>query len=173
MREKQSSPEPDVPAVRLRNGVAMPQLGFGVFLAGSGKGTEQAVRWALEAGYRHIDTAEVYGNEAEVGRAVAASGLPREELFLTGKVWNSHIRAGAAREAFSGRWTISERTTSTSTFSTGPSKGRRRAWNILEELYAGGRIRAIGVSNFQRTPYRSHAAVCAFLRWSTRSNPIH
>lgn len=150
MREKQSSPEHDVPAVRLRNGVAMPQLGFGVFLAGSGEGTEQAVRWALEAGYRHIDTAEVYGNEAEVGRAVAVSGLPREELFLTGKVWNSHIRAGVVREAFF-RTLDNLGTDYLDLYLLHwPVEGTPEAWNILEELYAGGRIRAIGVSNFQQ-----------------------
>jgi diketogulonate reductase-like aldo/keto reductase len=78
-----------IPTLRLNNGVLIPQLGLGVFLAGRGAKTEQAVLWALEAGYRHIDTAAVYGNEAEVGRALKASGLPRQELFITGKTLHS------------------------------------------------------------------------------------
>jgi len=70
----------------LNNGVEVPQLGLGVFLAGRGAGTEQAVLWALDAGYRHIDTAAVYGNEQEVGRALAETDVPRSEIFIAGKV---------------------------------------------------------------------------------------
>jgi diketogulonate reductase-like aldo/keto reductase len=134
----------------LQNGVEMPQLGLGVFLAGRGAGTEQAVLWALEAGYRSIDTAAVYGNEREVGLALAASRLPRREVFLTGKVWNEQIRAGLTMEAF-------EQTLDNLGVDYldlyllhWPVEGTPQAWRTLEELYAEGLVRAVGVSNFQR-----------------------
>jgi diketogulonate reductase-like aldo/keto reductase len=72
----------------LLGGTRIPQLGLGVFEAGRGKATQNAVLWALDAGYRHIDTAKVYGNEAEVGSALQSSGVPREDVFLTTKVFD-------------------------------------------------------------------------------------
>ncbi|HET6449830.1 MAG TPA: aldo/keto reductase, partial [Spirochaetia bacterium] len=75
--------------VRLRNGVAIPWVGLGVFKSPPGTETRQAVRWALEIGYRHIDTAAYYQNEADVAGGLADSGVPREQVFLTTKVWNS------------------------------------------------------------------------------------
>jgi diketogulonate reductase-like aldo/keto reductase len=135
-------------SISLVNGVSVPQLGLGVFLAGEGSGTEQAVLWALEAGYRHIDTAAVYGNEAEVGRAIARSGVPRSEIFLTGKVWNDAIRQGLTRQAFAR--TLQNLGTDYMDLYLlhWPVAGTPDAWRTLEDLYAAGRIRAIGVSNF-------------------------
>ena len=78
----------DVPTVRLNNGVEMPQLGFGVFLVPADEVVEP-VRTALDAGYRLIDTAKLYGNEEGVGRAIRESGVPREDVFVTTKVWNA------------------------------------------------------------------------------------
>jgi uncharacterized membrane protein len=78
----------------LSNGVKIPQLGLGVFRTGSGRQTIDAIHWALDAGYRHIDTAAVYGNEESVGKAISTSGIPRKELFITTKVWNDDIRLG-------------------------------------------------------------------------------
>src|SRR6056297_3393631 len=75
--------------VALNNGVEIPWVGLGVFQSEPGPETQQAVEWALEIGYRHIDTAALYGNEASVGRALRASGLPRDEVFITTKVWNT------------------------------------------------------------------------------------
>lgn len=133
----------------LNNGVKMPWLGFGVFKMEDGSETEQSVATALAAGYRSIDTAAVYGNEQSVGRAIKASGLPRQELFITTKVWNSDQRTGATLAAFE-----------TSRKKLGldyidlylihwPVAGYYKAtWQALEQLYAEGVVRAIGVSNF-------------------------
>ena len=77
-------------SVKLNSGVGMPWLGLGVFQSVPGRETEQAVRWALELGYRHVDTAAFYDNEQDVGRAVKDSGLARESVFITTKVWNSN-----------------------------------------------------------------------------------
>ena len=86
--------------VELSNGTAMPALGLGTYKTPDGHPVEQAVTAALEAGYRCVDTASFYGNEAGIGRALAGSGVPREELFITTKVWNSEQGHGQALEAF-------------------------------------------------------------------------
>jgi len=88
-----------VPTIELNNGVTIPQLGFGVFLVPPGE-TEAAVATALATGYRHIDTAKLYENEDEVGTAIAKSGVPREEVFVTTKVWNSDQGYDATLAAF-------------------------------------------------------------------------
>ncbi|MFI8907704.1 aldo/keto reductase [Streptomyces albidoflavus] len=145
-----TTPTP-VPTVTLNNGVTMPQLGFGVFQVPDEE-TTAAVATALESGYRSIDTAAVYGNEAGVGRALADSGVPREELFVTTKLWNDDQGYDATLTAFD-----------TSLAKLGldhvdlylihwPTPARDRyldTWRALEKLLADGRTRAIGVSNFQ------------------------
>ncbi len=133
----------------LNNGVKMPWLGFGVFLSPPGDTTYRSVRIALETGYRHIDTAKIYENEEDVGKAVRDSGIPREEIFVTTKVWNSDMRAGKVREAFDlsrkklgmdvidlylVHWPVAEKYLD--------------AYKVLEKLYQEGKVRAIGVSNF-------------------------
>ena len=140
--------EPAVPNVRLNNGVTIPQLGFGVFQVPPDE-TQRIVEAALEVGYRHIDTAAAYRNEAGVGAAIAASGIPREEVFLTTKLRNGE--QGMAGEAFQNsrqalgvdyvdlyliHWPVASQGLFT------------EAWKSMEELYAAGQIRAIGVSNF-------------------------
>jgi 2,5-diketo-D-gluconate reductase A len=137
-----------VPQLRLNNGVSIPQLGFGVFQVPQGQ-TQRVVEDALEAGYRHIDTAAAYGNEAGVGAAIASSGIPREEIFITTKLRNGE--QGMAAEAFEAsrhalgvdvidlyliHWPV-------------PSRGLFvDAWQAMEKINAAGRARAIGVSNF-------------------------
>jgi len=137
-----------VPNVMLNNGVSIPQLGFGVFQVPSEQ-TQRVVEEALEAGYRHIDTAAAYGNEAGVGAAIAASGIPREEIFITTKLRNGeHATAAEAFEAsrkalgvdvidlYLIHWPV-------------PSQGLFvDAWQALEKIYAADGARAIGVSNF-------------------------
>ena len=103
-----------VPDAALNNGVSMPQLGFGVFRVPDEE-TERAVLTALDAGYRSIDTASLYGNEAGVGRALAASGLARDELFVTTKVWNDDQGYDSTLRAFDASLPGSGSTTSTST----------------------------------------------------------
>jgi 2,5-diketo-D-gluconate reductase A len=140
-----------VPNVTLNNGVTIPQLGFGVFLVPPGE-TEASVSSALEAGYRHIDTARLYDNEQEVGAAIAKSGIARDELFVTTKVWNSDQGYDATLAAFDAsvkrlgldhvdlfliHWPV-------------PNADRYvETWRALEQIAADGRSRAIGVSNFQ------------------------
>lgn len=134
--------------VTLNNGVVMPQVGFGVFQVPN-DATEAAVSAALEAGYRSIDTAAIYGNEEGAGRAIAASGIARDELFVTTKLWNSdHADAGAAYDASLDRLGL-DRVDLYLIHWPAPAADRYLdAWAGLEELYAAGRVRAIGVSNF-------------------------
>ena len=86
--------------VQLANGVEMPYFGLGVFKTNEGTEVENSVKWALESGYRHIDTAAIYKNERGVGNALKASGIPRSEMFLTTKVWNDNQRNGTVLEGF-------------------------------------------------------------------------
>ncbi len=147
-----------VPQIMLNNGQAIPQLGFGVFLVEPDE-TVQAVTTALETGYRHIDTAEMYGNEREVGEAIAKSGLDRSEVFVTSKLDNDAHRPDDARRAFDEtlkalgsdyvdlfliHWPL-------------PMKYDGdfvSTWETLGEFYRDGRARSIGVSNFQASHLR-------------------
>ena len=133
--------------VTLNNGVKMPVLGFGVYQIPP-LDTERAVSEALEVGYRHIDTAAVYKNEEAVGKAIAASGIPRDELFVTTKVWISDAGEDAARAAF-------ERSSEKLGLDVvdlylihQPFGDVYGSWRALERLNDEGRVRAIGVSNF-------------------------
>jgi 2,5-diketo-D-gluconate reductase A len=140
-----------VPTITLNNGVEIPQLGFGVFQIPPEE-TAEATRTALEVGYRHIDTAEMYGNEAGVGEAVRQSGIPREEVFVTSKLNNgfhAHDDALAAfdltlealkfdyLDLFLIHWPL-----------PGIDIDYVETWKAMEEIYRSGRAKAIGVSNF-------------------------
>ncbi len=136
-------------SVRLNNGVEMPWLGLGVFQSVPGKETEQAVRWALEIGYRHVDTAAFYDNEQDVGRALKDSGLARETVFVTTKVWNADQGYEGTLKAFDrSRQKLSLDVVDLYLIHW-PVKGKiRETWRALEKLYSQGKARAIGVSNF-------------------------
>ena len=142
-----------VPQIMLNNGQTIPQFGFGVFLVRPGE-TVAAVSTALQAGYRHIDTAEGYGNEKEVGEAIRKSGLDRADVFVTSKLDNSAHRPDDARRAFDAsldalgfdyldlfliHWPLPTRYDGDFV----------STWRTLEEFYRDGRARSIGVSNFQ------------------------
>jgi 2,5-diketo-D-gluconate reductase A len=142
-----------IPEIMLNNGRTIPQFGFGVFLIKPAE-TEAAVTSALEAGYRHIDTAQMYGNEKEVGQAIAKSGLDRSEVFVTTKLNNGAHMPDDARRAFDGslkalgldyvdlfliHWPLPTRYDGDFVIT----------WDTLEEFYRDGRARSIGVSNFQ------------------------
>jgi diketogulonate reductase-like aldo/keto reductase len=139
-----------IPTIRLNNGVEMPQLGLGVYKAKEGEEVKNAVRWAIEAGYRHIDTAALYENETGVGEAIRESGVPREEIFVTTKVWNTDQGYEKTLKAFE-----------TSRKKLGFDyvdlylvhwPGRDKfvdTYRALEKLLAEGLVRAIGVSNFK------------------------
>ncbi len=133
----------------LNNGLEMPWLGFGVFKVPDGEVVEYAIGQALKIGYRSLDTAAFYRNERGVGKAMRESGVPREEIFLTTKVWNDDQRAKRTMAAFE------ESLESLGTDYVDlylihwPVKGcYKETWKVLEEIYRSGRARAIGVSNF-------------------------
>ena len=140
-----------VPSITLNNGVQIPQLGFGTFQIKPAD-TREATLAALRAGYRHIDTAEMYGNEKEVGEAVRESGLPREDVFVTSKLNNGYHAYDDALKAFDQtladlgfdyldlfliHWPL-------------PNVGDFvETWKAMEQMYRSGRVKAVGVSNFQ------------------------
>jgi diketogulonate reductase-like aldo/keto reductase len=133
----------------LNNGIRMPWLGFGVFQAQEGQEVIDAVKWALEAGYRSIDTAEVYGNETGVGKAIRESGVPREDIFLTTKVSNNSHRLRRIREAFNESLQRLKVDYVDLYLIHWPVKGfYQDTWRELEKIYLDGRAKAIGVSNF-------------------------
>ena len=140
-----------VPNVELNNGVQIPQLGFGVFQVPP-EDTAAAVTTAFEVGYRHIDTAEMYKNEKGVGEAIATSGLDRDELFVTSKLNNGFHAYDDALRAFD-QTLVDLRLEQIDLFLIHwplPKVGDFvETWRALEKIYADGRARAIGVSNFQ------------------------
>jgi len=140
----------NAPLTRLNNGVEIPQLGFGVFQIPPDEVVEP-VRSAIESGYRLIDTAAAYGNEEGVGKAIAEAGVPREELFLTTKLWNTdhgHDEALRAFDTSLGKLGVDSVDLYLIHWPL-PSRGRYvETWQALEKIYADGRARAIGVSNF-------------------------
>lgn len=134
----------------LHNGVKMPWFGLGVYLSEEGQETINAVKEAIKAGYRSIDTAAFYKNEASVGKAIKEAGVPREELFITTKVWNTDQGYESTLAAFDEslkrldldyidlyliHWPVKEK--------------YKETWKAMETLYKEGRVRAIGVCNFQ------------------------
>lgn len=139
-----------VPDITLNNGVTMPQLGFGVWQVPDDEAAT-AVATALEAGYRSIDTAALYRNERGTGRAIAASGIPREELFVTTKLWNTdqgHDNALRAFDASLDKLGLDHVDLYLIHWPT-PARGLYgETWRALEKIHADGRARAIGVSNF-------------------------
>lgn len=143
--------------IKLNNGVEIPCVGYGTFRTDPAV-TAQAVQDAIAAGYRHIDTAKVYENEAGVGQGIKAAGVPREELFVTSKLWNTDRGYEATKAAFQAsldrlgldyldlyliHWPANEKQ-----FGTDAAKINAETWRAMEELYEAGKIRAIGLSNF-------------------------
>lgn len=133
----------------LNNGIEMPWFGLGVFKTAEGTEVENAVLWALQAGYRSIDTAAVYHNEAGVGKAIAASGIARDEIFVTTKVWNQDQRSGQVERAFEVSLDLLGLDYVDLYLIHWPVEGcYNDTWRVLEAIYQSGRAKAIGVSNF-------------------------
>jgi diketogulonate reductase-like aldo/keto reductase len=141
---------------KLQNGVELPVVGFGTYLATEGNG-KQTITDALESGYRYLDTASFYGNESEIGEAIKESGIPRKELFLASKVWKDEMGYEETKAAFERslkrlqtdyldlyliHWPKSSANDATW------KEKLQETWRAIEDLYAEGKIRAIGVSNF-------------------------
>ncbi|MGZ4614211.1 MAG: aldo/keto reductase [Actinomycetes bacterium] len=142
-----------VPTITLNDGTSIPQLGFGVFQIDPAE-TAKAVGLALDAGYRHIDTAEMYGNEKQVGQALRASGLDRSDVYLTSKLNNGFHRPEDARAAFAGTLADLDVDFVDLFLIHWPLPTRYHGdfvstWKVLEEFRRDGRARSIGVSNFQ------------------------
>ncbi len=135
-------------SITLNNGVEMPRFGLGVWRANAGSETENAVTWALEAGYRHIDTAVLYKNEVEVGKSIRASGLPREEIFVTSKIWTDDLGYEKTKAALDVSMARLDLDYIDLYLIHWPVNDWQGAWKALEERYRTGSIRAIGVSNF-------------------------
>jgi len=136
---------------KLNNGVEMPWVGLGVFRIEDNNEAERVVKTALSVGYRHIDTAMYYHNEEAVGKAIKESGIPRDEIFVTTKMWNADQRSGKVKEAFEAslnklgldyldlyliHWPVEGKFVDT--------------WKKFEEIYHSGKVKAIGVSNFKQ-----------------------
>ncbi len=138
-----------IPSVTLNNGVAMPLLGFGVFQMHDAEECERSVYEALRAGYRLIDTAAAYGNEEAVGKAIQRSGVAREELFVTTKLWIQDAGDERTKAAFERSLQRLQLEYLDLYLIHQPFGDVYGAWRAMEKLYREGRIRAIGVSNFQ------------------------
>lgn len=137
------------PVIRLNNGVEMPLLGLGVYQSRPGPETRHAVATALEAGYRLIDTAAMYENEGDVGAAIRESGVPREQVFVTSKLWNDDHGYERALRAFQDTLRKLGTTYVDLYLIHWPGPGlREETWRALEHLQAEGLSRAIGVSNY-------------------------
>jgi diketogulonate reductase-like aldo/keto reductase len=157
----------------LANGVRIPRIGFGTWQIPEGDPAHDAVLFALRNGYRHVDTARAYGNEASVGRALRASGLPRSRVFVTSKLPAEIKSTQAAQEQF--EQTMSalgvERLDLYLIHAPWPwneigkdcRAGNRAVWKVMEGLYASGRCRAIGVSNFDVADLRDLMDACAIM----------
>jgi len=133
----------------LNNGVKIPWLGFGVFEVPEGEEVIQSVLWALEAGYRSIDTAKIYRNEEGVGKAIKQSGIPREEIFVTTKVWNRDQGYQSTLDAFDASLKRLQLDYLDLYLIHWPVKGKYvETWRAMETIYKSGKCRSVGVSNF-------------------------
>ncbi|OIH94164.1 MULTISPECIES: aldo/keto reductase [unclassified Curtobacterium] len=140
-----------VTSIPLRDGASIPAIGFGVYKVDDTE-AESAVGTALDAGYRHVDTAEMYGNETGVGKAIRASSLDRDDVFVTTKVWNDHQGRDATLQAFDDSVARLGLDTVDLYLIHWPAAARDRyveTWRTLVELRESGRARSVGVSNFQ------------------------
>lgn len=154
--------------VTLANGVKMPQLGYGVYQV-TKEECERCVADALKVGYRHIDAAQSYFNETEVGNAVKKSGIPREELFITTKVWIEHYGYEECRKSVLDSLHKMQLDYLDLVLLHQPFADYYGAWRALEELYAEGKLRAIGVSNF----YSDRLVdICSFSRIKPMVNQV-
>ncbi|MCF6165000.1 oxidoreductase of aldo-keto reductase family subgroup [Furfurilactobacillus rossiae] len=139
----------NIPNITLSNGVEIPQIGLGVFRVNDPQVVVDSVVDAVKAGYRHIDTASFYGNEAAVGDGVRQSGVPRQDLFVTSKVWNNIRGYQETIDQFNRSLSLLGFDYLDLYLIHWPAAGYEENWRAMEDLYHAGKIRAIGVSNFE------------------------
>lgn len=138
----------NVPMVQLNNGILMPQFGLGTFLQPSDSVCEQSCLTALKAGYRHIDTAHAYNDEAGVGRAVKESGIPHEEIWVTSKLWPNEYGEGKTAQAIDAMLERMQLDYIDLLYVHQPVGDFVGAWKDMEKAVAAGKVRALGISNF-------------------------
>lgn len=136
--------------IQLTNGEKIPQIGLGVYQTPDGQSTINSVKWALEAGYWHIDTAKIYQNEESVAQGIKDSHIDRRDIFITTKLWNEDIRNRNTKEAFEESLKKLQTDYIDLYLIHWPAQGFEEAWAVMEELYLEGKIKSIGVSNFQK-----------------------
>lgn len=134
--------------ITLNNGLKMPQLGLGVWQADNGEEAINAIHWALDAGYRHVDTASIYKNEEAVGKALKTAAVPRTDVWLTTKIWNDDIRAGRTTEALEEALKRLDTDYLDLLLLHWPVDGYMAAWKELEAALSAGKVRTIGLSNY-------------------------
>ncbi|MDU1891795.1 MAG: aldo/keto reductase [Dysgonomonas sp.] len=136
--------------IKLNNGIDIPCVGLGVFRIEDNKEAQRVVETALSVGYRHIDTAMYYHNEEAVGKAIKSSGIPREDIFVTTKMWNADQRSGKVQEAFDASLKKLGLDYLDLYLIHWPVEGKFvETWKKFEEIYRSGKVKAIGVSNFK------------------------
>ena len=149
-----------VPMVQLNNGILMPQFGLGTFLQPSDEVCEQSCLTALKAGYRHIDTAHAYNDEAGVGRAVKASGIPREEIWITSKLWPTEYGEGKTLKAIDEMLERMQLDYIDLLYVHQPVGDFVGAWRDMEKAVAMGKVRALGISNFDASDEVFNKLLC-------------
>ena len=146
-----------VPFIELNNGQKIPQLGYGVYLIPNNGETEKCVLEALKVGYRHIDTAHAYGNEKEVGSAVKKSGIPRNEIFVTSKLWISEYGEGETLKAIDKMLKRLDLDYIDLLLLHFPFNDYNGAYKDLEKAYEQGKVKSIGISNFEDDKFEKFA----------------
>lgn len=141
---------PQIPTVTLSNGIKMPMIGFGTYLITDAKEAYDSVRYAIDAGYRHIDTAALYQNEEAVGKAIRECGIDRSEIFLVTKMWNSEHGYDKALKAFDASLKRLGLDYIDLYLIHWPKPQNKETWRAFEHIYRQGLAKAIGVSNFHR-----------------------
>lgn len=157
----------------LKNGITIPKLGLGTWQIPDGEEAYNSTKWALEAGYRHIDTAMAYGNEASVGRAIRDLGIPREEIFVTTKLPAQNKGYEIANECFNKSLTtlgldyidlyLIHAPWPWSNIGQDCTEGNKDSWRAFEEIYESGKVKAIGISNFGPEHIEPILAMCKYV----------
>ena len=145
---EETASQPKVPGLTLNNGIVMPQFGLGTFRLAEGSVSKNAVSTALKKGYRHIDTAHAYGNERSIGQAVNESGIPREEIWITSKLWPNEYGEGKTLPAIDKMLKRLNVDYIDLVYLHQPVGNYVGCWKELEKAVVQGKVRAIGISNF-------------------------